>query len=154
MNMPIDKDFYKNKPLKEMTKEEWEKLCDGCGKCCYNKYITGRGKKAKLYYTRISCDHLDTKTGLCKDYENRFKKNKNCLQLSLRNLKEFTWLPTTCAYRLIYEGKDLPNWHPLISGIPVANNPEAQEFLIKNGIPECKIDNWEEYIISTDENLK
>lgn len=145
--MPVDKEFYKTKKLKEMTKEEWEQLCDGCGKCCYNKYIIGRGKKAKLYYTRISCDLLDTKTGLCKDYKNRFKKNKDCLQLSLRNLKNFKWLSKTCAYRLIYEGKELPNWHPLISGIPVADNPEAQKHLIKNGIHQCDAENWEDYII-------
>lgn len=146
--MSEEKEFYKNKTLEEMTPEEWEMLCDGCGKCCYNKYITGRGKNTRLYYTSVSCNFLDVGTGRCMDYENRFRNNRNCLKLSLRNLKEFTWLPETCAYRLIYEGKNLPDWHPLISGIPVAENPAAREYLIKNGIRESEAEYWEDHVIN------
>lgn len=146
--MSEENEFYKNKTLEKMTPEEWEMLCDGCGKCCYNKYITGRGKNTRLYYTSASCNFLDVGTGRCMDYENRFRNNRNCLKLSLRNLKEFTWLPETCAYRLIYEGKNLPDWHPLISGIPVAENPAAREYLIKNGIRESEAEYWEDHVIS------
>lgn len=75
-------DFYKNKSLFEMSDEEWEALCDGCGKCCYRKFIEGRGKNSKLFFTRIACNFLDLKTGLCSEYENRFKLNKECTHLT------------------------------------------------------------------------
>ena len=101
-----------------MTESEWEALCDGCGKCCYRKYIQGRGKREKLYYTRIACNLLDVETGKCRNYPERFKIESDCTKLTKKNLPDFGWLPNTCAYRLLYEGKALPEWHPLVSGDP------------------------------------
>ena len=138
---------FKPKSLAELTTEEWEALCDGCGRCCYRKYITGDGKREKIHYTRVACDLLDLKTGKCRDYENRFKIIKDCLQLTKNNVSQFDWLPETCAYRLVYEGKPLPDWHPLISGRKESVGEAG--ILIKNGIHEHEVDecDWDEYEI-------
>lgn len=130
-----------------MNEEEWEALCDGCGQCCYRKYIDGYGKDTTLFYTRIACDLLDLKTGLCSDYCGRFKANRECTHLTKKNVADFKWLPQTCAYRLLYEGKELPSWHPLICGKTVDKNPEAVAVLIKDGIHEKDVENWEDYIL-------
>lgn len=145
----MEKDFYKTKSLMEMSDEEWEAVCDGCGKCCFRKFIEGRGKKTKLIYTSIACDLLDLKTGLCSDYCNRFKLNSECNHLTKKNVSEFTWLPETCAYRLLYEGKSLPDWHPLVTGIPLSKNKEAlSKIQLQNSIHEKDVEDWEKYIIS------
>ncbi|MBQ8012824.1 MAG: YcgN family cysteine cluster protein [Treponema sp.] len=138
---------FKPKSLAELTPEEWESLCDGCGRCCYRKYITGYGKREKIHYTRVACDLMDLKTGKCRDYENRFKIIKDCLQLTKNNVSQFDWLPETCAYRLVYEGKPLPDWHPLISGRKESVGEAG--ILIQNGIHESEVDecDWDEYEI-------
>jgi len=146
--MALELDFYKTKSLMDLNQEEWEALCDGCGQCCFRKYIDGHGRNTKLIYTCIACDLLDLKTGLCSDYQNRFKKNKECTHLTKKNVDEFTWLPETCAYRCLYENRPLPEWHPLVCGKPVDKNPDAQKFFIKNGILEKDVDDWENYILS------
>lgn len=108
--------FWKTKTLEEMSAQEWESLCDGCGKCCLNKledWDTG-----EIYWTNIGCELLNCDTCLCKDYENRFQKVPDCIQLTPENVRTIRWLPPTCAYRLIRDGDDLFDWHPLISGNP------------------------------------
>lgn len=108
------KPFWERKSLEEMTFEEWESLCDGCGKCCLFKF---EDKKTGLFlYSNTACKLLDTHTCLCISYENRVKWVKNCVVLTPRNAKKFHWLPETCAYRRLALGKPLPPWHPLISG--------------------------------------
>lgn len=129
----------------EMSDEEWELLCDGCGQCCYRKFIDGHGKNTKLFYTRIACDMLDLCTELCSDYKNRFKLNPECTHLTKKNVSDFKWLPETCAYRLIYEGKPLPEWHPLVSGD--RDSVKKSGIQIKDGIHEEEVDDWEDYII-------
>jgi len=96
-----------------MNSQEWESLCDGCGLCCLEKIETEAGE---VYFTDVACRLLDTKTCRCKDYSNRSKKVKDCVKLSAKNTAAFDWLPATCAYKLIHNGKDIPAWHPLISG--------------------------------------
>jgi uncharacterized cysteine cluster protein YcgN (CxxCxxCC family) len=106
--------FWKTKPLAEMTKEEWESLCDGCGRCCLNKLEdedTGR-----FLYTRAACKLLDLETCRCTDYANRQAKVPDCVALTPENVGSLGWLPATCAYRLLDEGKNLQWWHPLVSG--------------------------------------
>ena len=128
-----------------MNEAEWEALCDGCGKCCYRKYIQGHGKRQKLYYTRIACNLLDMKTGKCGNYPERFKLETDCTKLTKKNLPDFHCLPQTCAYRLIYEGKPLPYWHPLISGDP--NSVKNAGILIADGVHEKDVIDWFEFVI-------
>lgn len=137
--------FWETKKLTEMTEAEWEALCDGCGKCCYRKYIHGRGKNEKLYYTRVACNQLDVETGWCMNYETRFKLESDCTKLTKKNLPDFKWLPKTCAYRLLYEGKPLFDWHPLISGDP--KSVQKANVLIENGVHEEDIIDWFEFVI-------
>lgn len=108
--------YWETKSLQEMNQREWEGLCDGCARCCLNKledWDTG-----KIMWTNVACSLLDDKTCRCKDYENRFQKVPDCVQLTARLVAELSWLPPTCAYRLLDEGKPLYAWHPLISGDP------------------------------------
>ena len=146
-SMEQNLDFYKTKKLNQMTQTEWEALCDGCGKCCFRKYISGRGKKTKLYLTRICCDFFDVKTGKCTDYQNRFEKCPECVRITPFNIEDFKWLPETCAYRLLSEGKELPPWHPLISGIPLRENPLCTNILIANPVLEKEVEFWEDFVI-------
>lgn len=141
----IEKPFWETKTLKEMTEDEWELLCDGCGKCCYEKMIEGRGKKTKIYFTRIACNLLDLNTQKCSNYCHRFEIVPECNKLSLKNLHEFDWLPSTCAYRLLNEGKPLPQWHPLVSGNQ--QSVKSAGVQIKNGIHAKDAQNWEDYVI-------
>ena len=112
--MSVDERFWEKKSLLEMTSEEWESLCDGCGQCCRVKLEdedTGR-----IHNTSVVCRLLDTATCRCSDYANRHKLVPDCVQLEPQNVAEITWLPATCAYRVLAEGRELAWWHPLISG--------------------------------------
>jgi uncharacterized cysteine cluster protein YcgN (CxxCxxCC family) len=106
--------FWLTKTLDEMTAEEWESLCDGCGRCCLHK-LRDEDTQA-LSFTNVACRLLDTDTCRCSDYENRFAKVPDCIQLTPAILREVDWLPPSCAYRRIEEGRGLPPWHPLRSG--------------------------------------
>ena len=130
-----------------MTDEQWESLCDGCGLCCFRKFITGRGKKQKTHFTRIACDLLDLKTGRCSDYENRFKKQSDCSRLTKNNVDKCDWLPETCAYRCLYYKRPLPPWHPLLTGN--AESVKQSGVMIQDGVHECDVadEDWEEYIV-------
>jgi uncharacterized protein len=108
--------FWRSKSLEEMTDSEWESLCDGCGRCCLNK-LEEEGTDS-TYYTDVGCRLLDDRTCRCRDYPNRLNKVEDCVQLTPESLKTITWLPPSCAYVLLAEGKDLYWWHPLISGDP------------------------------------
>ncbi|HQT38697.1 MAG TPA: YcgN family cysteine cluster protein [Acidocella sp.] len=106
--------FWRVKSLAEMSRLEWESLCDGCGRCCLHKL---RDEDTdEISFTNVACRLLDLKTSQCSDYPNRRKKIPDCVQLTPAKLKTVDWLPPTCAYRLLGEGKDLFPWHPLISG--------------------------------------
>ncbi|AHF04982.1 hypothetical protein MARPU_14865 [Marichromatium purpuratum 984] len=108
--------FWETTPLELMDAEQWDALCDGCGKCCLEKFEdedTGR-----IVYSRIACALLDLDTCRCRDYPNRARHMPDCITLTLAHLDDPTWLPETCAYRLLAEGRPLPRWHPLISGDP------------------------------------
>ena len=96
-----------------MTSEEWELLCDGCAKCCLQKLGDEEGN---VYYTELACNLLDEGSCRCSDYRNRHERVPGCVWLKLEDLDEFDWLPPTCAYRRLAEGRDLPEWHPLRTG--------------------------------------
>lgn len=108
------KPFWKTKPLSDMTLEEWESLCDGCGRCCLNKLEDE--DTGQYLYTRAACKLLDLETCRCTDYPNRQAKVPDCVALTPQNVGSLGWLPATCAYRLLDEGKNLQWWHPLVSG--------------------------------------
>jgi uncharacterized protein len=108
--------FWKTKSLKDMSRAEWESLCDGCGRCCLNKLEDE--DTGEFHYTRAACRLLDCKTAQCTDYPNRAKKVHDCVTLTPENVGSLGWLPASCAYRLLDEGKPLPWWHPLVSGTP------------------------------------
>ncbi|WP_261922011.1 YcgN family cysteine cluster protein [Shewanella sp. NFH-SH190041] len=110
--------FWKQKTLAEMSTEEWEMLCDGCGKCCLNKLIDD--ETDELYYTNAACLLLDCQTGQCKHYSDRFKHVPQCTEITVDNIAELDWLPDSCAYRRLHLGRELPSWHPLIAGSKVA----------------------------------
>ncbi len=114
--MPKPPPFWETKTLAEMTRTEWESLCDGCGRCCLNKFedeATG-----VIDYTDVACFMLDCKTCACKNYSERAELVPDCITLTLDNLEEMSYMPATCAYKRLYEQKPLFKWHPLISGDP------------------------------------
>ncbi len=109
-----DQPFWKSKSLADMSRTEWESLCDGCGRCCLNKLEDA--DTGEYHFTRTACRLLDCGTAQCTDYKNRSKRVSDCVTLTPKNVGKLGWLPSTCAYRLIEEGKSLPWWHPLVSG--------------------------------------
>ena len=106
--------FWKTKKLGEMSPEEWESLCDGCAKCCLEK-IQWDGTE-DVSYTNVACRLLQIEACQCSNYPDRDKYVTNCVRLGPDNIDELFWMPRTCAYRLLAEGNDLPDWHPLITG--------------------------------------
>jgi uncharacterized cysteine cluster protein YcgN (CxxCxxCC family) len=108
------KPFWETKKLHELNHAEWESLCDGCAKCCVHKLEDE--DSGAVHYTCVACRMLDVNTCRCTDYPNRHKTVPECAVLSVDQPENFKWMPETCAYRLIHEGKPLPDWHPLLSG--------------------------------------
>lgn len=108
--------FWKTKSLQAMSRAEWESLCDGCGRCCLVKLEDE--DTGEIHFTDVACKLLDGHSCRCKDYKNRRSIVSDCIKLNARNVGELNWLPETCAYRLLDEGKDLAWWHPLVSGDP------------------------------------
>ncbi|HAK52313.1 MAG TPA: YcgN family cysteine cluster protein [Gammaproteobacteria bacterium] len=102
--------FWQEKSLSEMTSEEWESLCDGCARCCLIKLQD----EEDVQYTSIVCQYLDQEACQCSDYPNRNRMVPTCVHLTPSSIP--SWLPTSCAYRRVDEGKDLEWWHPLVSG--------------------------------------
>lgn len=110
------KPFWEEKRLADMTPAEWESLCDGCGQCCLVK-IEDEDTGA-VFLTRLACSLLDIGACRCKDYENRFERMPDCLSIDIKAVRKLKWLPESCAYRRLDEGRGLAWWHPLISGDP------------------------------------
>ncbi|MFN7398222.1 MAG: YcgN family cysteine cluster protein [Sandaracinobacter sp.] len=106
--------FWERFLLKALTKAEWEALCDGCGKCCLHKLEDE--ESGRIYRTNVACRLLDRHSGRCSDYPNRRSFVPDCVQLRPALVGQLDWLPATCAYRRVDEGKPLPAWHYLISG--------------------------------------
>ena len=108
--------FWRRKGLAEMTPGEWESLCDGCAKCCLHKLEDARS--GEISCTNVACRLLDAETCRCTDYGHRSRLVHDCVRLHPGNVRRLTWMPSSCAYRLVAEGKDLPWWHHLVSGDP------------------------------------
>ena len=110
----MTKPFWETKRLEEMTPEEWESLCDGCGKCCLLKLEDE--DSGEIAYTRLHCRLLDSGLCQCSDYENRKAKVPDCVILTPQKVSELKWMPRSCAYRRLHEGRGLADWHHLVCG--------------------------------------
>lgn len=122
--MTTDHPYWKSKSLHQMSHDEWESLCDGCGKCCLLKLEdidTG-----EYHYTNVACTLLDHGTCQCRDYQKRKTIVPDCVILKPDKLDDIPWMPESCSYRLIFEGKDLPAWHPLVTGDPDSTHKAGQ----------------------------
>lgn len=135
--------FWRSKRLDEMTGEEWESLCDSCGRCCLQKFQDDDTRKVE--FTRVVCRLLDQETCRCTDYAHRSTRVPDCVHLTPVNVYELDWLPATCAYRRLSEGRDLAWWHPLVSGNPdtvqkagisIRGRVLSEEFVAPDGVEE------------------
>lgn len=113
---PSKAPFWRTKSLEDLTESEWESLCDGCGRCCLNKLEDD--DTGEILLTRLACRLLDIGSCRCSDYENRKRRVPECVKIDAETVRAVKWLPPTCAYRLVGEGRDLFWWHPLVSGTP------------------------------------
>ncbi|MEI4231963.1 YcgN family cysteine cluster protein [Roseovarius sp. D22-M7] len=149
---PIDRTglrprFWETTPLNRMTVREWEALCDGCGKCCLNKLEDEDTGEVAL--TRVACRLFDDTTCRCGQYETRHRFVPECISLKPHTIERHAyWLPSTCAYKLLHEGKPLYDWHPLISGTADSVH-EAGVSMQHRTLPEFEIaeEDWEGHII-------
>lgn len=106
--------FWEEKSLEQLNDKEWEALCDGCGRCCLIKLEDE--DTGEIFTSDVHCNLFDSATCACGDYKNRQAKVPDCIKLTPQNVTELKWIPTTCAYRRIAEGKGLAWWHPLVCG--------------------------------------
>ena len=149
---PIDRNglhprFWEKTPLNRLTQKEWEALCDGCGKCCLNKLEDEETGEVAL--TRVACRLFDDTTCRCAQYDIRHQFVPECISLSPQNMdRNMYWMPETCAYKLLYQGKPLFDWHPLISGTAQSVH-DAGVSMQGATLPEFEVDEdeWEDHLI-------
>ena len=140
----FEKEFWKKKKLEDMSREEWELLCDGCGKCCLNK-LEIRGK---ICFTNTSCRFLETGSCLCRIYQHRFEKVPDCRDITLSAVREKPrWLPKTCAYWRLDNGLDLPDWHPLKTGRAASVHEAGMSLKNREIVSESGIEDYENYLV-------
>lgn len=140
----VEPEFWKHKKLEEMSKIEWELLCDGCGKCCLNKLEI----KGKIKFTNTYCRFLNCESCLCKIYKNRFDVVPDCRDIDLNAVRERPrWLPKTCAYWLLDNGYDLPSWHPLITGDAMSVHTSGNSLKGRELVNESEVDDYENYLV-------
>lgn len=138
--------FWKTRSLEEMSRREWESLCDGCARCCLNKFEDD--ETGEIEWTSIHCRMLDAGACRCSDYEHRSEHVPDCIQLTPQNVRTLSWLPVSCAYRLIAEGRDLYWWHPLVSGDPETVH-QAGISIRGRTVDEMAVpfEDWEDHIV-------
>ncbi|MGP4813324.1 MULTISPECIES: YcgN family cysteine cluster protein [unclassified Psychrobacter] len=107
--------FWTRFNLDELNHSEWEALCDGCGSCCLIKYMDDDDEEELVEYTDVTCQLMDCATGYCRHYDTRQEYVPDCIQLTIENLPNMMWLPAHCAYKRLYKGQTLPDWHLLLT---------------------------------------
>jgi uncharacterized cysteine cluster protein YcgN (CxxCxxCC family) len=110
------KPFWQTKTLEQMSPAEWESLCDGCGLCCLIRFEDE--DTGEIIPTRVACKLFDDQLCRCSDYERRKTQVPDCIKLTPGNIEDLLWMPRSCAYRRLHEGRGLASWHPLVSGDP------------------------------------
>ena len=145
MEPTVNAPFWVTKSLPQMSQQEWESLCDGCGKCCLVKLEDE--ESGEVVFTNVACNLLNLRTCQCNDYAHRFSKMPDCLQLTRDRIAEFHWLPQTCAQRLLAEGYALPEWHPLRTGSASAMHAAGQSVRNK-AVHERHAGPWEDHIVT------
>jgi len=146
---PLRPQFWE-RPLTSLNPTEWEALCDGCGKCCLNKLEDE--DTGQVLFTRVACRLLDGESCRCGQYDIRRQFVPECVVLTPKTLPKIAyWLPQTCAYKLLHEGKPLFDWHPLISGDPESVHAAGQSVRGWT-VPEFEVseEDWEDYAIEGD----
>ena len=147
MSTPLRPKFWEDTPPSRMTRPEWEALCDGCGKCCMNKLEDE--DTGEVVMTRVACRLFDDTTCRCAQYPIRHQFVPECIVLKPTNMDaNLYWMPETCAYKLLWQGKKLYDWHPLISGDPQSVH-DAGVSMQSRSVPEFEIDeeDWEDHVI-------
>ncbi len=138
--MIAEKPFWEAKTLDEMSSAEWESLCDGCGLCCLIRFEDE--DSGEIIPTRVSCKLFDGSACRCSDYANRHATVPDCIKLTPQNIEGLQWMPASCAYRRLHEGKTLPAWHPLVTGDP--DSPHKAGVSVKGQTVNEKILHYEE----------
>jgi len=143
MSNPTER-FWEQQPLQQLTPEQWEALCDGCAKCCLHRFEESDTRE--IMFTNVCCRYLDQQSCRCSDYPNRSRNVPDCVSVTPEVLQDPYWLPATCAYRLLAEGKPLPQWHPLISGDPDSVIHSGNS-IGGRAVSELEADNLEQHMI-------
>ena len=142
--------FWQHKSLSDLDEQEWESLCDGCGRCCLHKLEDE--DTGEILYTRVACRMLDIARCRCSGYAHRRDEVPTCLDLR-KGFTNFHWLPVSCAYRLRHEGKPLPEWHPLITGRQ--DSVHAERISVMHfAISELIVEDIEDYVIEDMEDFR
>jgi uncharacterized protein len=139
--------FWDDKSLEEMTTAEWEALCDGCARCCLIKLEDE--DTGEIVTSDVHCRLMEPESCLCSDYQNRQEKVPDCIKLDPANVRTIPWMPVTCAYRRIAEGRGLAWWHPLVSGDP-ATVHQAGISIRGRSVSEREIakSDWEDHVVT------
>lgn len=136
--------WWDSKTLPEMTRDEWEQICDHCSKCCLHKLEDE--DDGMVYYTDVACSLVDPKTCNCSDYANRQTRVPDCVRLTIANLDQIQWMPPSCSYRVLKEGGYLPEWHHLVTGDKNSIHNAGKSIKGKY-VDESTVDDFEEHVV-------
>jgi len=143
-NPPRRNEFWRTTSLSNLTQAQWDSLCDGCARCCLHKLEDSETRA--VYYTNVACRLLDLETCRCTRYADRTRLVPGCVEVSPKLLEDPYWLPSSCAYRLLAEGRDLPPWHPLVCGDADAVH-RASVSVLNKVVGESEAQDWENHLI-------
>ena len=157
--MTLTERFWEQKTLDQMTTQEWEALCDGCAKCCLNKFIDDDDEEGptavlhadeQVHYTNIACRYLNSHKCECTEYTQRTVLVPDCVKLTQDNLKDIFFMPNSCSYRRLHEGRGLPSWHPLLNNGKKSLMHKKQMSVRNKTISEDMVDmeKFEDYIVT------